>query len=346
MRVALLRSACASLALALTLAAGAAAAPASPSFLDRVIGKSPARQLRAAPGSERAYATRDGYSVQVASVAGYTPSPGVAEQDVAFLAGLPHGSELGQLRILLAPPAQVVAACGGQEGTLACYDPSTDTMTVPGVPLPPSEGVSTEYVMAHEYGHHIANFRSNAPFPAEDWGPKYWASYEGVCGRTLAGLLAPGDEGANYLANPGEAWADTYAHLTFPTVGWQFTDLLAPDAGSLAAARRDVLDPWTGPVTKTFRGTFSRHGSSTRRYRVTLHLDGALAVALHGPAGTNYDLALSSLGHSDGRTSAPGSRDVFRQAAACRERQAETVTISVLRRSGSGPFAVTVGYAG
>jgi hypothetical protein len=323
------------------------AAPAQARTLrDRVLGPPAVRGLRAAPGGTVAYATREGYSVAVASVAGFAPRPDVGAQDVAFLDSLPHGQELARLRILLAPLAQVVSACGGMAGTLACYDPSTRTMTVPGETLSALGGISTEYVIAHEYGHHVAAFRDASPFSAEDWGPRYWASYEQVCRRTLAGVLFPGDEGQLYLQNPGEAWADTYAHLTFPSADWQFADLLRPDDGAYAAARRDVLDPWTRPATRTFAGRFGRSGPSVRRFAFTLHLDGALSVALHGPDGTNYDLALSSLGHSDGRTSSPGSSDRYSKPAACRERPAETVTLAVLRRSGSGPFTVTVRYAG
>ena len=53
-------------------------------------------------------------------------------------------------------------------------------------------------------------------------------------------LLAPGDEHQFYRSNPGEGWAETYAHLKYPDVQWDFNPLMAPDATAYAAARRDV----------------------------------------------------------------------------------------------------------
>jgi hypothetical protein len=111
-------------------------------------------------------------------------------------------------------------------------------MIVPGEQTDSGYGVSTSYVITHEYGHHIANHRSNAPFDAFTYGPKYWASYEMVCDRSDRGLLAPGNEGDKYDLNPGEGWADAYAHLKYPEQGWQLTPLLAPDAGRLLPLRR------------------------------------------------------------------------------------------------------------
>ena len=45
-------------------------------------------------------------------------------------------------------------------------------------------GHAPEYVLAHEYGHHIAAWRSNAPWEAVDWGPKHWASAMRACARS------------------------------------------------------------------------------------------------------------------------------------------------------------------
>ncbi|HEY6696564.1 MAG TPA: hypothetical protein VI006_27170 [Solirubrobacteraceae bacterium] len=124
-------------------------------------------------------------------------------------------------------------------------------------------------------------------------GPKYWASEELVCARTLAGRLAPGDEGSRYGSNPGEAWAETYAQVSYPGVAWSVHPAARPTAASLAAARKDVLTPWTGPRTTTFRGALGP--SATRRsFRIRPHLDGEARFRLHGPARANYDLRISS----------------------------------------------------
>ena len=149
------------------------------------------------------------------------------------------------------------------------------------------------------------------------------------------------------MANPGEAWAESYAHLTYPDVEWDFTRLLAPSVGSLAAARADVADPWSQGVTRTFRGGFGAGAATVRRFRFKVRLDGAMAVRLAGPAGAQYDLRLSAGGQRFARSRARGSQDRVTLRAACRtERGAETVTATVLRRSGSGPFRLTASYAG
>ena len=40
-------------------------------------------------------------------------------------------------------------------------------------------------MVAHEYGHHIANNRRNDLAPALEWGTKRWASHEHVCETTV-----------------------------------------------------------------------------------------------------------------------------------------------------------------
>jgi hypothetical protein len=106
-----------------------------------------------------------------------------------------------------------------------------------------------------------------------------------------------------------------------------------------------VLTPWTGPRTTTFRGALGP--SATRRsFRIRLHLDGAARFRLHGPARANYDLRISSGAGSLTTTHAAGSRDRVGSPAICRVASADTVTITVLRRTGSGPFTLTTRYAG
>ena len=74
----------------------------------------------------------------------------------------------------------------------------------------PGSDLSAEAVITHEYGHHIAANRSNAPWLALDWGPKRWASAMQVCAKARQGVLVPGAEDpVQYTENPGEGWAES-----------------------------------------------------------------------------------------------------------------------------------------
>jgi hypothetical protein len=320
---------------------------------DRVFASTPqAFRARAAASSSgaHAYATADGQSISVTTSSAYTgDETAVAQSYVDFLGSLPHGSELGKLKVHIAPAAEVQASCGGQAGTLACYFDDTHTMIVPGEETDNGDGITTSYVIAHEYGHHVASFRSNAPFSAPDYGPKYWSSDQRVCEGVLQSRLVVGAQTTDaYYANPGEGWAETYARLKYPAQPWTFTSRLKPDTAAYAAARRDVTDPWTKSVVKTFHGRFAAGGAgaSSRHFTMTLHLDGALSFRLSGPAAANYDLAVSARDKSEGTTKAAGSQDTLTFAAACREQTAEVVSVTVKRRSGSGSFTLQAHYAG
>src|SRR3954449_2095834 len=279
-------------------------APLGTHFKDHVTEGNPRIAHAAAGGKWARYPTKEGMTVAGAISDGYSNqlSTQVVQSYVNFLDSLDHGAELSQLRIYVAPPAEVLSECGGQEGTLACYDSGTKIMVVPGEQTNTgSSGVTTSYVVAHEYGHHIAAARNNAPFNSFRFGPEYWSSYELVCDRTIRGTLAPGNEQDHYLSNPGEGWAETYAQLKYPDVDWQFNPIMKPDAGAFAAARRDVLDPWTGSTMQVFDGAFSR-GGSTRQFKFDLTLDGRLSVRLRGPRASNYNLRITSNGRYQGGT--------------------------------------------
>jgi hypothetical protein len=324
--------------------------PVSTHFKDRVLTSgSPSRRLRAHAADVQftPHPTKEGYSVAVGISPSYaTPDPNIAQTYVDFLDSLPHATELAKLGVYIAPQTEVTSLCGGVEGTLACYNSGTHLMVVPGEQTADTTGVTTSYVVTHEYGHHIATFRSNAPFNAFTTGPKYWSSYEMVCDRSLKGLLFPGDEAANYFSNPGEGWAETYAHMKYRDQAWTFSELMKADDGAYAAAARDVATPWTAQKVTVFKGSFRRGGSSTRTFAFPLTLDGALNLHLSGPRKSNYNLAISSDGGGGGHTTSAGSHDALSFKAACRTLATEQVTVTVTRVSGSGPFAARLSYAG
>jgi hypothetical protein len=300
---------------------------------------------RAATASAKRYTTSDGTSILVDVSPTYRSDDAAVQKYVDFLGRLPHGSELGKLKLYIATPTEVTRLCGGVEGTLACYSSTNEVMIAPGE-QPPATDLSVGYIVAHEYGHHVASHRSNAPFPAGDYGPKYWASQELVCEGVSKDRYFPGDEGSNYKSNPGEAWAETYAQLTYPGVSWVFDPTLKPDSASLKAARRDVEDPWKGRRTKRFRSSLASD-EKAEDFKLRLRLDGSFSVSLSGPRGANFDLGLIADGREQGTSRASGSRDKLSFRVACRSATSGgQVTIRVRRRSGSGPFTVTVKYPG
>src|SRR3954451_4227834 len=317
-----------------------AAASAEP-FKDKVITGAIAHASKI-DGTTHMYPTGDGsISIPVTLASTYTGDPAVAQTYATFLGTLPHGPELASLKVIVVPSSEVATDCGGQpsDGILACYGSDDQTMIVPGDQAAGSD-ISVDYVITHEYGHHIADHRSNAPLAAIDFGPKRWSSYELVCSQTIKGKLAPGDEGENYRANPGEAWAETYARLVFPTEAWRFTSLLKPTSGSLLAAMPDVSQPWTSRVSTTFTGR------GTKTFRLPLTLDGAFTLQLRGPKSANYDIVVKSGGKVEDRTKKASSSDRIHYRIACRDRRTETLAITVVRRSGSGSYTLKATYAG
>jgi len=345
----LVRFALAAAALTALLPAAAQAAPAG--FTDRVVDTDAVSRLQAkAAQAEQTIAipTKEGYTVSVSFSANVPLNQELAQSYVDFLDNLPHGPELAKLNMVIADQGEVARLCGGDEtdGILACYGGRDMQMIVPSSGLATATedgGYTTAYVLTHEYGHHIAANRRNQGFAAIDYGPKYWASYELVCDRTLNNELVPGDEGRAYLRNPGEAWAEVYARLTFPDQPWTFTRLLRPDLGALDAARRDVLTPWTGNASQTFHMSGTRH---TQSFRVPLTLDGRLTATVRGRSGSDVNVKVTSgrqkVGHSDKR----GARNRWTLRSGCRERSTETLTFKVTRTSGRGLVTLVVSYPG
>jgi hypothetical protein len=214
------------------------------------------------------------------------------QQIANFLGTLIHGFEMDLLTVQLDTPSQIEFDCG--YGAQACYYGGENKIVLSGSDSPGPDGASREFVLAHEYGHHLARHReSPPPFPAAiDWGTARWSSYENVCRGARAGALFPGNEGLHYFRDPGEAFAESFAHYRFPesTVPWRWIPALEPDAGAFQAIREDALDPWMGRTAFGLSGHVPprREGATIESFRTPL--DGTVSLR---PAGLpRYDLSL------------------------------------------------------
>jgi hypothetical protein len=206
--------------------------------------------------------------------------------------------------VYLAPLAEVESVCRGD--AVGCYGNGRIVATADTLP----DGSSPANVLAHEYGHHVAVNRDNAPWPAGTWGPKRWATAARVCEREASGTAFPGDEGQHYRLNPGEAWAETYRLVNYEKQAWPdwllqpwnvVDSSFFPDAAELAAARADVLQPWYRgrAVSWTGRLRLRRPGGKSRvqpaRRIVSTPLDGDLALIVpHAPPGMTLTVSTLS----------------------------------------------------
>jgi hypothetical protein len=232
-----------------------------------------------------------------------------------FLGTLPHGDEMNLLEVDLVEPSLEMAAQCGSAQALSCYYPDQNRIVASGDSFTASDNATQLYVIAHEYGHHVANHRNNAPFdnPAINWGPKNWASFAGVCQGVRAGRYFPGDEGGHYYDNPGEAFAESFAHNAFPTqpVPWEWPDFPDPHNGGFAPLQRDALQPWSGDSVEKRRGRFPKKRRPKKTVkRFGTPLDGDLKLSLSGP--DRADLALKLLdssGHVLARSDGVGSKE-------------------------------------
>jgi hypothetical protein len=221
------------------------------------------------------------------------------------LGALPHGLELAKLKVYVATDAEVAKACGG--GTMACYDPDAERMTVSGE----SEeiaGIPRVAAVAHEYGHHIANNRHGTSWSALAAGTPRWSTHEQVCQLAGEGQVFPGDQGAHYWENPGEAFAQAYSQMVQPQDAWHYSPLLQPDEAALAKLRLDVLDPpsrremtWRHGVAGGDAGigvgqavAFRAGAATTARFRrpIESSIDGRIVARLRAGDGSRYSLAL------------------------------------------------------
>jgi hypothetical protein len=238
------------------------------------------------------YTISTGEKVSVFASNSFAMDPALEQRWADFLGSLEHGPEISSVTVLLSTLGQIVRACGLD--AVACYDPQESLLYTPGDD--PAADLSAEAVITHEYGHHIAANRSDAPWNAVAWGPKRWSSTIQVCARARKKELYPGAEDpAHYTVNPGEGWAETYRVLNERKSGraetsWDIvSQSLYPTDAALAAAEQDVVSPWAQSPASTQTVAFTRTARS-RTVTVQTPLDGTLNVSLRPARGMRLSL--------------------------------------------------------
>jgi hypothetical protein len=319
-----MKAACIALVLAAALASSSAATASTLST----------RSLQSESWNGGRYTASTGEQVTVEVSTAYASDPEAGQRWANFFASLVHGSELGSLTAYIAPIDEVSEICGSSD-VLGCYG-YNKLVAVGDV----TDGMQPTSVARHEYGHHVAFNRNNAPWTAIDWGTKRWASAMDVCARAEAGTAYPGNEGLFYTLNPGEAFAESYRVYNEQLAGlpllWPILDpSLLPTPASLEALREDIVDPWTGPTTKTIHARFRPH-RRTWTLKVATPLDGDMTIRLAQPD----DLALigdsQKVVASGSWTSGGGKAATFH---ICGQR---TLTVRVRASARPAPFTLKI----
>lgn len=277
------------------------------------------------------YPDGDGHSIAINVSDAYT-NPTIRAQELAsFLGTLLHGEEMNRLTAMLATPGEIRRLCGA--GALACYFSDIEQIVVAGE-SDPRDDPPREFLIAHEYGHHVATNRRNKPWSALARGTKRWSSYEGICRGIKRRRIRPG----LYFENPGEAFAEAYAFYHYPSLIRWIWDIARPDQGSFDAIFEDVTSPWLRRSPLARAASFEP-GARSDVWRLPTPLDGRLLVELEGPSGAEYDLILMA-GNKRRvlrRAVGPGADEELRYTV-CGKR---AVRIVVRRVSGNGPFELT-----
>jgi hypothetical protein len=285
------------------------------------------------------YTVSTGESVTVYASNSYPVDAALGQRWADFLATLVHGPELSTVTVLLASSEQISGTCGAD--AVACYSARGEQLYTPG--QDPASDLSAEAVITHEYGHHVAANRSDAPWDALDWGPKRWASAMQVCAKARSGLLVPGAEDpVQYTQNPGEGWAETYRVLNERKAGraetpWQIVDqALYPTAAALTAAEQDVTAPWSAGTTTTQKAVLTRT-KKTRTFTVATQLDGTLKMTLKASAGLR--LSLDVFASSSRAAHVASARAVSRTLTVC---GARSYRFRVTELAGRGTVSLAV----
>jgi hypothetical protein len=280
------------------------------------------------------YTTATGEQVQIVVSDRYPVDEARNQGWAEFLARLVHGEELATVTLHLAPRSELAFLCGPD--AIACYDRRDFTIYSAAERF--VVDVSPEAAIAHEYGHHIAASRLNAPWAAIDWGTKRWATYVGVCTRVESGELAPGDQNERYALNPGEAFAEVYRVLSERRLGlvetpWEIVDdAFIPDETALARVEQDVIAPWQAATIVKRSGRATQTRAATVKFSTPL--DGRFAATVRSATPVQVELLLGG---------EVGARSTARTAAVrgtvCGTRSA---SLRIRSTKGTVPYTLTV----
>jgi hypothetical protein len=324
-------------------AAGPAQAHLPPdSFDDRVVEGAVPSSASPRAASVGRYPVPGGGSIRVQVDASFAGG-GALQRVLNTLGETLHGPEINKLTVHVADLGSLYGACG--LGATACYITGSQTMVVSGSPINLNNGMPQGMVIAHEYGHHLEANRSLPGWNASNLGGRHWASYERVCEGVAAGTLFPGDQGAHYWDNPGEAFAQAFAEMHYPEVvpwWWHFAE---PDQGSFEAIRADVAGSSSGSKVRWARRLAP--GSPSAATTITTAVDGPIGVRLRQPRAARFDLVLRA---ADGRVVRRGR--VMRRAKGKSKRPVShltynscgtrSFTVEVRRRAGKGRFTAQI----
>jgi hypothetical protein len=287
------------------------------------------------------YTTSTGESVNVTMSDRYPVDESATRAWAEFLTTLVHGPEISRVRLHLAPYSEVQSVCGFD--ALACYLFQQELIVAPREDF--QAGPTARAVVTHEYGHHLARNRVNAPWDSLRYGTKRWGSQIGVCARTENGTLFPGGRGFRYRLDPGEGFAESYRVLNeqragLPESPWEVVDTsLRPDQAALAALEQDILAPWTGPTVQARVGTFRRaRGTATRSFALATPLDGSLRITLAAPTNARFRLSVYDVSRKATLVTArPGARTL--STLICGQR---SLSVRVTRVAGKGRFSLSI----